>query len=229
MDRMGHRVNETAAPSDPNCALSDKGEAELLRIAVFASGSGSNFQALAEAIRDEDIPASIELLVCDKPSAYVLERAGALDIDTYVFRPKDYPSREVYEAEIVAELKRRSIDLIVLAGYMRLITPVLVEPFYGRLINIHPALLPAFPGINSVKQALDYGVKVTGVTVHYVDGGMDTGPIIAQRAVEVLPGDTEESLSVRVHAVEHLLLPETVRQIAEGRVALNGRIVSIRS
>lgn len=200
----------------------------MLRIAVFASGSGSNFQALAEAIRDGGIPASIELLVCDKPSAYVLERAKTLGIDTYAFRPKDYPSREAYETEIVAELQRRSIDLIVLAGYMRLITPVLVEPFYARMINVHPALLPSFPGINSVKQALDYGVKVTGVTVHYVDGGMDTGPIIAQRAVEVLPGDTEQTLSDRVHAVEHQLLPETVRRIAEGRVTLNGRIVSIR-
>lgn len=205
------------------------GGCRVMRIAVFASGSGSNFQALAEAIREQGIPASMELVVCDKPSAYVLERARTLGIDTYVFRPKDYPSREAYETEIVAELQRRSIDLIVLAGYMRLITPVLVEPFYGRMINIHPALLPAFPGINSVKQALDYGVKVTGVTVHYVDGGMDTGPIIAQRAVEMMPGDTEESLSDRVHAVEHLLLPETVRLIAEGRVTLEGRIVSIRS
>lgn len=201
----------------------------MLRIAVFASGNGSNFQALAEAIRDGGIPASIELVVCDKPSAYVLERAAKLGIDTYVFRPKQYPKREAYEAEIVAELKRRGIDLIVLAGYMRLITPVLVEPYYGRMINIHPALLPAFPGINSVKQALDYGVKITGVTVHFVDGGMDTGPIIAQRAVEVLPGDTEDSLSARVHAVEHELLPLVVRWIAEGRVALNGRIVSIHT
>jgi len=199
-----------------------------MRIAVFASGNGSNFQALAEAIREQGIPASVELVVCDKPSAYVLERARALDIDTYAFRPKDYPSREAYEAEIVAELQRRGIELIVLAGYMRLITQVLVEPFYGRMINIHPALLPAFPGIHSVKQALDYGVKVTGVTVHYVDGGMDTGPIVAQRAVEVQSGDTEESLSARVHAVEHELLPETVRLIAEGRVTLNGRIVDIR-
>lgn len=199
-----------------------------MRIAVFASGSGSNFQALAETIRSGGIPASIDLLVCDKPSAYVLERARTLGIDTYAFRPKDYPSREAYETEIVAELQCRGIGLIVLAGYMRLITSVLVEPFYGRMINIHPALLPAFPGINSVKQALDYGVKVTGVTVHYVDGGMDTGPIIAQRAVEVLPGDTEQTLADRVHAVEHQLLPETVRWIAEGRVSLDGRIVTVR-
>lgn len=201
----------------------------MLRIAVFASGNGSNFQALAEAVRGSDIPASIELLVCDKPKAYVLERAAKLGVETHVFQPKQYPAREAYEAEIVAELARRGIDLIVLAGYMRLLTPVLVEPYYGRMINIHPALLPAFPGMNAVKQALDYGVKITGVTVHFVDGGMDTGPIIAQRAVEVLPGDTEDSLSARVHAAEHELLPLVVRWIAEGRVTLNGRIVRIHT
>lgn len=198
-----------------------------LRVAVFASGSGSNFQALAEAVRSGGIPAVIDLLVCDKPSAYVLERAKSLGIDTHVFRPKDYPSREAYETEIADKLRRRGIDLIVLAGYMRLLTPVLVEPFYGRMINIHPALLPAFPGINSIKQALDYGVRITGVTVHFVDGGMDTGPIIAQQAVDVLPDDTEETLAARVHAAEHQLLPRVVRWIAEGRVKLDGRHVSI--
>jgi len=199
-----------------------------LRIAVFASGSGSNFQALAEAVRDGRIPdARIELLVCDKPGAYVLERAQNFGIETYVFRPKDYLSREAYEEEILAELRRRGIDLIVLAGYMRILTPVLVEPYYGRMINIHPALLPSFPGLNGVRQALDYGVKITGVTVHFVDAGTDTGPIIAQRAVEVLPGDTEESLGARIHQAEHQLLPEVVRWIAEGRVRLDGRRVTV--
>lgn len=199
-----------------------------LRIAVFASGSGSNFQAVAEAIRAGRIPgAGIELVVCDKPGAYVLERAKSFGIETYVFRPKDYPSREAYEQDILAELQRRGIDLIVLAGYMRILTPVLVEPYYGRMINIHPALLPSFPGLNGVKQALDYGVKITGVTVHFVDGGTDTGPIIAQRAVEVLPDDTEESLAARIHQAEHQLLPEVVRWIAEGRVRLDGRRVTV--
>jgi phosphoribosylglycinamide formyltransferase-1 len=199
-----------------------------MRIAVFASGSGSNFQALAEAIRRDGIPAAIDLVICDKPSAYVLERAKSFGIDTFVFRPKDYPSREAYEAKILEELNRRGIDLIVLAGYMRLVTSVLVEPYYGRMINIHPALLPAFPGTNGIRQALDYGVKITGVTVHFVDGGMDTGPIIAQQAVEVEPGDTEETLAARVHAAEHQLLPRVVRWIAEGRVRLDGRHVTVR-
>ncbi|WP_276356620.1 phosphoribosylglycinamide formyltransferase [Cohnella caldifontis] len=199
-----------------------------VRLAVFASGSGSNFQAVAEAIRDQGIPARIELVVCDKPSAYVLERAKAFGVDTYTFDPKAYPSREAYENDILAELRKRGVEWIVLAGYMRLITPVLVEPYYGRMINLHPALLPAFPGIHSVRQALEYGVKITGATVHFVDGGMDTGPIIAQQAVEVCQDDTEETLAARVHAAEHELLPRVVRWIAEGRVTLTGRQVSIR-
>lgn len=198
-----------------------------LRVAVFASGSGSNFQRLAEAARDGEIPASIELLVCDRPAAPVVGRAKALGIESFVFRPKDYPGREAYERDILRRLQEKRIDLVVLAGYMRLVTPVLIEPFYGRLINIHPALLPAFPGIGAVRQALDYGVKVTGVTVHFVDAGMDTGPIIAQRAVAVEPGDTEETLGARIHRIEHELLPEVVRWIAEGRVRLEGRKVTI--
>jgi phosphoribosylglycinamide formyltransferase 1 len=198
-----------------------------LRIAVFASGSGSNFQALVGAIRDRGINASIELVVCDKPSAYVLERAKHFNIETYTFRPKDYPSREAYEQEIVAKLEQMGIDLIVLAGYMRIITNVLVEPYYGRMINIHPSLLPVFPGINGIGQALEYGVKITGVTVHFVDGGMDTGPIIAQHAVEVQDDDTEETLGARIHKVEHELLPKVVGWIAEGRVSVIGRKVTI--
>jgi phosphoribosylglycinamide formyltransferase 1 len=198
-----------------------------LRIAVFASGSGSNFQALADSVRDGEVRASIELLVCDKPSAQVVERAAALGIDTYLFHPKEYPSREKYEEDILKELKTRGIGLIVLAGYMRLISGVLVEPFYGRMINIHPALLPSFPGVNAAKQALDYGVRITGATVHFVDSGADTGPILAQQAVEVLPGDTEETLSARIQEAEHMLLPQAVRWIAEGRVNLKGRQVTI--
>ncbi|MGO4370472.1 phosphoribosylglycinamide formyltransferase, partial [Paenibacillus sp. MCAF20] len=149
-------------------------------------------------------------------------------VDTFLFTPKEYPSREAYETEIIAELQRRGVELIVLAGYMRIITSVLVEPFYGRMINIHPALLPAFPGVNGIGQALEYGVKLTGVTVHYVDGGMDSGPIIAQTAVEVLDGDTEASLAPRIHAAEQALLPSVIQLIAENRVTLDGRHVSIR-
>lgn len=199
-----------------------------LRIAVFASGSGSNFQALAEAVRDGGMPAEIALLVCDKPAAPVVRRAETLGVPTFLFDPKTYASREAYEEEIVGRLIEEGVELIVLAGYMRIITDVLVKPYYGRMINVHPSLLPAFPGMRAVRQALEYGVKLTGATVHFVDGGLDSGPILAQQAVEIRDGDTEETLTERVHAAEHELLPRAVRWIAEGRVALNGRIVTVR-
>lgn len=198
-----------------------------LRIAVFASGQGTNFQALVDAVQQGRLDANIELLVCDKPAAPVVELARKADVDTFVFVPKEYASREAYETEILAELQRRGIELVVLAGYMRIITSVLVEPFYGRMINIHPALLPSFPGVNGIGQALAYGVKVTGVTVHYVDGGMDSGPIIAQSAVEIFAGDTEDTLGGRIHAAERQLLPQVVQWMAEGRVALEGRSVTV--
>lgn len=199
-----------------------------LRIAVFASGSGSNFQALAEAVRGGEIDATIDLVVCDKPSAYVLERAKTFDIETFLFRPKEYASREAYEEQIVAKLREKGIDLVVMAGYMRLVTNVLVEPFYGRMINIHPALLPAFPGMDGIGQALAYGAKVTGATVHFVDGGTDTGPIIAQQAVAIYDDDTKETLSARIQQAEHALLPAVVKWISERRVSLDGRKVTVR-
>ncbi|RED63070.1 phosphoribosylglycinamide formyltransferase-1 [Cohnella lupini] len=200
-----------------------------IKIAVFASGNGSNFQALAEAVRDGKVNATIELVVCDKPAAYVLERAKQFQVESYVFSPKQYPSKEAYEAEIVAKLQATGIDLIVMAGYMRLLTPVLVEPYYGRIINVHPALLPAFAGIKGVEQALEYGAKITGATVHFVDGGMDTGPIIAQKAVEIQEGDNLETLSARIQQVEYELLPTVAGWIAEGRVTLYGRKVTINN
>lgn len=199
-----------------------------LRIAVFASGQGTNFQAIVDAVQEGKLDVTIELLVCDKPGAPVVERARKAGVDTFLFTPKEYPSREAYEREIIAELQRRGVELIVLAGYMRIITSVLVEPFYGRMINIHPALLPAFPGVNGIGQALAYGVKLTGVTVHYVDGGMDSGPIIAQAAVEVADDDTEASLAPRIHTAEQALLPSVIQLIAENRVSLDGRHVTIR-
>ncbi|MBD2872718.1 phosphoribosylglycinamide formyltransferase [Paenibacillus arenilitoris] len=198
------------------------------RIAVFASGQGTNFQAIVDAVREGKLDVTIELLVCDKPSAPVVERARKAGVDTFLFAPKEYPSREAYETAILAELTRRGVELVVLAGYMRIITSVLVEPYYGRMINIHPALLPAFPGVNGIGQALAYGVKLTGVTVHYVDGGMDSGPIIAQAAVEVAEEETESSLAEKIHAAERALLPDVIRHIAQGRVTLDGRRVTVR-
>ncbi|NHN29772.1 phosphoribosylglycinamide formyltransferase [Paenibacillus agricola] len=191
------------------------------RIAVFASGSGSNFQAIADAVNAGKLDVHIGLLVCDRPNAKVVERAKQLGIPSFVFRAKDYGSREQYEQEILQRLESLEIDLVVLAGYMRLITEVLVKPLYGRLINIHPSLLPAFPGLDAIQQALDYGVKVTGVTVHYVDGGMDTGPIIAQQTLAITPEDNEATLAASIHQIEHVLLPQVIAQIAAGELKIN--------
>lgn len=198
-----------------------------LRIAVFASGQGTNFQAIADAVREGKLDVSIELLVCDKPSAPVVERASRAGVDAFVFKPKDYPSREAYETEIVAELAKRGVELVVLAGYMRILTSTIVEPYYGRMINVHPSLLPAFPGVNAMGQALDYGVKLTGVTVHYVDGGLDSGPIIAQEMVAIQDGESIESLSERVQIVERELYPRVIGWIGAGRVKLDGRQVTV--
>ncbi|WP_339278890.1 phosphoribosylglycinamide formyltransferase [Paenibacillus sp. FSL W8-1187] len=194
-----------------------------LRVAVFASGQGSNFQALADAAADGKLGGSIELLVCDRAEAPVVGRARSADIDAWVFDPKAYASREAYEGEILAELQRRGVGLVVLAGYMRILTPVLVDAYAGRMINIHPSLLPAFPGMHAIRQALNYGVKVTGVTIHFVDGGLDSGPIIAQRALEIGEGESEASLAERIHAAENALYPWAVRGFAEGRISLDGR------
>lgn len=199
-----------------------------LRIAVFASGQGTNFQAIADAVREGKLDVSIELLVCDKPSAPVIERAAKAGVETYAFKPKEYPSREAYEAVILEELRKRNVELIVLAGYMRILTPTLVDPYEGRMINIHPSLLPMFPGINAIGQALGHGVKVTGVTVHYVDGGLDSGPIVAQTAVPIREDDTEETLAARIHEAEQELYPRVVGQIAQGLVSIDGRRVTVR-
>lgn len=200
------------------------------RAAVFASGSGSNFEAIAKACaEDRACPCDIALLVCDKPGASALERAKRLGIEAAVFRPKAYVSREAYEADVVRELQARGIDFIILAGYMRLITSTLLSAYENRILNIHPSLLPAFPGLHAVEQALEYGAKIAGVTVHLVDGGMDTGPIIAQEAIPVLAGDTAETLYSRIQEIEHRLYPAVVKAFASGRIRLgdDGRRVAI--
>ncbi len=190
-------------------------------IAVFASGQGSNFQAMVDAQRSGLLGlAEVKLLVCDKPNAPVIERAQRAGVETFVFQPKEYSSREQYEMEIVSELQQRSIDYVVLAGYMRLLTPTMVNPYMGRMINIHPSLLPAFPGKDAIGQALDYGVKLTGVTVHFVDNGMDTGAIIAQQPAPIHPDDTADTLAERIHHIEQTLYPRVVSQLAAGKIRL---------
>lgn len=200
-----------------------------MRIAVFASGSGSNFAAIMEAAKAGRLKnIEVALLVCDRPGALVIERAEQESIPVFSFNPKEFTDKQAYEEMILEKLKDFQVDLIVLAGYMRLIGVTLLSSYSGRMINLHPSLLPAFTGKDAVGQALEYGVKVTGITVHFVDAGMDTGPIIAQKTVCVENGETKDSLSLKIQKIEHELLPEVIGWIADGRVELNGRKVEIR-
>lgn len=190
----------------------------MKKIAVFASGSGSNFQSIVDEIDSGTLEADVRLLVCDRPGARATERAEAAGIPVFSFRAKEYESKEAFEREIIRELKEAGVEFIVLAGYMRLIGPTLLEAFGGRIVNIHPSILPAFPGKDAIGQAFDGGVKVTGVTIHYVDAGMDTGEIIAQEAVTVEEDETRESLQRKIQAVEHRLYPATLRDLFRKKV-----------
>lgn len=182
------------------------------KIAVFASGSGTNFVALEEACRNGELNAEIAVLVTDKPNALVVERAQKVNIPVAIFSPKAYESREKYEEAILERLQADHVEWLVLAGYMRLVGKTLLNAFPSRIVNIHPSLLPSFPGIAAIEQAVKHGVKVTGVTVHLVDEGMDTGPIIAQEAVRVVDGDLEKTAEA-IHQVEHQLFKETLHKL----------------
>ncbi|MGL4521518.1 MAG: phosphoribosylglycinamide formyltransferase [Bacilli bacterium] len=181
------------------------------RIAVFASGSGSNFQALL----DNEIGADIVLLVSDKVGARCITRAEQSGVATFVFSAKEYASKKDFETEIVQQLQTLQVDLVLLAGYMRLIGDVLLASYGGRIINLHPSLLPAFPGKDAIGQAYEKGVKVTGVTVHYVDEGMDTGPIIAQEVCRIDQDMTIEQLTEKIHLIEHQLYPTVVSNLVK--------------
>ncbi|MDZ5474619.1 phosphoribosylglycinamide formyltransferase [Bacillus sp. 31A1R] len=185
----------------------------MKNIAVFASGSGSNFQAIIDAVKSGKLHVNIKLLVCDKPGAFAVERANTENIPRFVFTAKNYNSKVEYEEDILRHLKNNEVDFIVLAGYMRLIGSTLLGEYEGRIINIHPSLLPAFPGKDAIGQAIDAKVKVSGVTVHYVDAGMDTGPIIAQKAVELSDDENIESLQEKIHRVEHELYPAVIEKL----------------
>jgi len=199
-----------------------------LRIGVLASGRGSNFQALVEAARAGRMPATVAVLVSDRAAAPALDIARAHGIEALFIDPKQYPNREAHEKAIIAALEERKVGLVCQAGYMRILTSTYIEHFKGRAFNIHPSLLPAFPGLHAQRQALEHGVRVAGATVHFADEGVDTGPIVLQAAVPVLPGDTEETLSRRILVEEHRIYPEAVRLFAEGRLRIEGRIVHIR-
>ncbi|WP_153731601.1 phosphoribosylglycinamide formyltransferase [Sporosarcina obsidiansis] len=188
--------------------------AKNVRIAVFASGSGSNFAALEKACYVGTIPADIVLLVTDKPDAFVTERAKQAGIPVAAFRPRDFETKQAYEQAILAVLQEAQVEWLILAGYMRLISHVLLDAYPERIINIHPSLLPSFPGKDAIGQAVKAGVKVTGVTVHLVDEGMDTGPILAQQAVNVIDND-EQQTAKAIHEVEHELYTATLKKLFE--------------
>ena len=181
-------------------------------IAVFASGNGSNFEALAKACREGEIGARVALCITDKPGAYVVERAAKYDVPVVEFKPKDYASKEEYEKMLVATLNEEEVNLICLAGYMRIVGPVLLDAFSNRIINIHPSLRPSFPGVDAIGQALEYGVKVFGVTIHYVDETLDGGKIIDQASLHY-DGADRDVLEPMIHDLEHKLYVATVARL----------------
>jgi phosphoribosylglycinamide formyltransferase-1 len=188
-----------------------------LRLAVLASGRGSNLQALVDAGQTGGMDGTVALVVSDNPGSYALERAKKQGIPSCVIERKSFASRRAFDSALADAVRESGAELVALAGFMRVISPSFLFRFPGKVINIHPSLLPAFPGLDAQKQALEYGVKITGCTVHFVDEGVDNGPIIIQSAVPVLPGDTVELLSARILEQEHIIYPKAVTMIARGQ------------
>jgi len=196
---------------------------------VLASGRGSNLQALLDACAAPDFPARVVVVISDREHAPALERARAAGVEAVWVNPKDFTSRESFDLTLVRELEKRQVGLVCHAGFMRILSPAYVHAFAGRALNIHPSLLPAFPGLHAQRQALEHGVRVSGATVHFLEDGVDSGPIVLQAAVPVLPGDTEETLAARILVEEHRLYPAAVRLFAEGRLELVGRRVLVKA
>ena|SRR5437764_1311423 len=198
------------------------------RIAVLASGTGTNLQAILDRVHGQD-GIEVAAVISDNPDAMALDRASRAEVETATFPSGDYQDREARDAAIGDWLEQRDVDLIVLAGYMQLLSSPFVRRFENRIVNVHPALLPSFPGLDAIGQALDHGVRITGVTVHFVDEGVDSGPIVLQRPVPVPPSRDRAELERAIHSTEHALLPEAIRLIAAGRVRVDsgGRIVHV--
>ena len=205
-----------------------KGNTPKKRIAVLASGRGSNFQAVIDAIEDGKIPATCEVLITDNPKAFAIERAKKAKIPVIVIDFASFPSREMYEKALLSAMQQVNADLFVLAGYMRIVGADIVRSFPGKIMNIHPALLPAFPGLHAQRQAVHHGAKVSGCTVHFVDESLDGGPIILQHCVSVQENDDEDSLAERILHHEHECYPEAIQLFCEERLEIAGRKVWIR-
>lgn len=196
-----------------------------MKIGILASGRGSNMEALIEACRDGRIPAQVAVVLSDRAAAGALETARRLGVEAHHLNPREHGSREAFDRALVAALQRHGVGLVCLAGYMKLVSREFIEPFQGRILNIHPSLLPAFPGLDAQRQALEYGCKVAGCTVHIVELEMDSGPIVMQAAVPVRDGDTEQTLVARILEEEHRIYVESVRRFVAGELRVEGRRV----
>jgi phosphoribosylglycinamide formyltransferase-1 len=201
----------------------------MLKIGVLASGRGSNFQAIIDAVKARKFDAEIAVCISDAADAYALTRARENGIAAQFIDPKKSRDRADYDKKIIEVLQRYDAGLVLLAGFLRLVSPVLVEAYKNKMMNIHPALLPSFPGLHVQRKAIEYGAKFSGCTVHFVDTGMDTGPIIIQAVVPVFPDDTEDALSARILKQEHRIYPEAVRLFTEGKIEVDGRRVIIKN
>ena len=193
------------------------------RLGVLISGRGSNLQAILDAIAERRLAAEVAIVISNLESAYGLARAAAAGVPTQVLSHRGFATREAYDAALADALRAAKVDLVCLAGFMRLLSPVFVDAFPQRILNIHPSLLPSFPGVNAQRQALEHGVKVTGVTVHLVDRDLDAGPIVMQRPVEVRDDDTVEALAARVLEAEHRLYPMAIQRVLDGGWRVDGR------
>lgn len=198
-----------------------------ISLGVLASGRGSNLQAIIDEIEADRLDATVRIVIVDNLNAYAIERAKRHSIEHLCLNPKGFASGDGFFEKIAEELKIRGVDLVILAGFMRIVRKPLIDAFPDRIMNIHPALLPSFPGLHGQKQAGDYGVRITGCTVHFVDEGMDTGPVIIQAAVPVMPDDSEDTLAERILRLEHRIYPEAIRLYAEGRLKVEGRKVMV--
>ena len=203
-------------------------EKVMINIGVLASGRGTNLQAIIEAIKEGKIKGRISIVISDNRDAFALKRAKQNNIETEYINFKSFKNRENYDKKIVECLKEKDVDLVVLAGYMRILSSYFIKMYKNRIMNIHPALLPSFPGLHAQRQAVEYGVKISGCTVHFVDEGVDSGPIILQKAVEVKDNDTEELLAERILKEEHQIYPRAIQLFSQGRLVIKGRKVFIK-
>jgi phosphoribosylglycinamide formyltransferase-1 len=203
--------------------------ADLLKLGVLISGNGSNLQSIIDHIEKGSLKAIIKIVISNNPDAYGAIRAKKHGIPVVILKHTDFKNKEDFDLELIKILKSNQVDLVILAGFMRILTPAFLKAFSHKIMNIHPALLPSFPGIHGQKQAVEYGVKISGCTVHFVDEGVDTGPIIIQSAVQVLDDDTEETLAARILKKEHMIYPQAIQLFADGKIEIKGRKVRIKN